>query len=150
MSRGEAAGKARVSQIHTTVRYGTFCRTNLSTWLRHPPPAPGTHRRTSLVIPSWSLDIRREGVASCQACGESEGGTWRFNSAVAALPLTPAPSRKYCLSATLENFRTAARVNVVSIISSESCMVCVLGNFPHTRFLVHTCLQQTPPAEATL
>ena len=115
-----------------------------------PPPAPGTHRRTSLVIPSWSLDIRREGVASCQACGESEGGTWRFNSAVAALPLTPAPSRKYCLSATLENFRTAARVSVVSIISSESCMVCVLGNFPHTRFLVHTCLQQTPPAEATL
>jgi hypothetical protein len=25
-----------------------------------------------------------------------------------------------------------------------------LGNFPHTRFLVHTCLQQTPPAEAML
>ena len=24
---------------------------------------------------------------------------------------------------------------------SESWMICVLGNFPHTRFLAHTCLQ---------
>ena len=45
---------------------------------------------------------------------------------------------------------SAARVDVVSVISSEGWMVCVLGNFPHTRFLVHTCLQHTPPAEATL
>ena len=29
-------------------------------------------------------------------------------------------------------------------------MVCVLGNFPHARLLVNTCLQQTPPAEAAL
>jgi hypothetical protein len=36
------------------------------------------------------------------------------------------------------------------IISSEGWMVWVLGNFHHTRFLFHTCLQQTPPAEATL
>ncbi len=25
--------------------------------------------------------------------------------------------------------------------ASESWMICVLGNFPHTRFLAHTCLQ---------
>jgi len=39
---------------------------------------------------------------------------------------------------------------VASVISSEGWMVCVLGNVPHTRFLVYTCLQQAPPAEATL
>jgi signal transduction histidine kinase len=58
----------------------------------------------------------------------------------------------------LENTNSGTRVmvtmqrgvDVVPVISSEGWMVCVLGNFPHTRFLVHTCLQQTPPAEATL
>jgi len=39
---------------------------------------------------------------------------------------------------------------VVSVISSESWMACAFGNFPHTRFLAHTCLQQASPAEATL
>jgi hypothetical protein len=29
-------------------------------------------------------------------------------------------------------------------------MVCVFGNSPHTRFLAHTCLQQTSPTEAPL
>jgi hypothetical protein len=81
-------------------------------------------------------------VKSCQACGESDGGTWGFNSPVTAMPLTPARSRKI--------LGLHRGVDVVSVISSEGWMVCVLGNFPHTRFLLHTCLQQTPPAEATL
>ena len=42
------------------------------------------------------------------------------------------------------------RADVVSVISSESRMVCVFGNFPQTRFLAHTGLQQISPAEATL
>jgi hypothetical protein len=56
-------------------------------------------------------------VKSCQACGESDGGTWEFNSAVAAMPLTPARSRKI--------FGLQRGADVISVISSEGWMVCV-------------------------
>jgi predicted nucleotidyltransferase len=46
-----------------------------------------------------------------------------------------------------ENVGTAARVDVVSVVNSESWMVCVFGRLPGTR-LAHTCLQQTSPPEA--
>jgi len=39
---------------------------------------------------------------------------------------------------------------VVSVISSESWVACIFGSFPYSRFLTHTCLQQTSPSEATL
>ena len=92
-------------------------------------------------------------VGSFRFGGATRYGMRTGNSPWANAPVRQLLSRKYCLSAHFgrtENFRIAARVDVVSVIGSEGWMVCVLGNFLHTQFLVHTCLQQTPPAEATL
>jgi hypothetical protein len=47
-----------------------------------------------MLVRGGELPVQLCSEKSCQACDESHGGTWGFNSAVAAMPLTPARSRK--------------------------------------------------------